>query len=189
VKPGRLHSAWVAHAPGAQQLATRSCRAAVCGACSRAGPVTSVLNTSERAPARHVRQGGGLPLRGALALELRRLRAAERQERLRAAVEREQLDVAAMNDRAYRRFVRQSLMQRLGLLRGVRPRAGAGGGARSAGPRAPLRHPMAVSPVLGGAGRRSRRSAGCCHRAAARAQAGACARTHARRLSLNGCRC
>jgi hypothetical protein len=87
-------------------------------------------------PPRAARQGGGLPLRGALALELRRLRAAERQERLRAAVEREQLDVAAMNDRAYRRFVRQSLMQRLGLLRGVRPRAGAGGGACSAPRRA-----------------------------------------------------
>lgn len=35
-------------------------------------------------------------------------------------MEREQLDVAAMNERAYRRFVRQSLMQRLNLLRGVR---------------------------------------------------------------------
>jgi len=149
-----------------------------------------VLIKMKRAPARRVRQAGGLPLRGALALELRRLRAAERQERLRAAVEREQLDVAAMNDRAYRRFVRQSLMQRLGLLRGVRPRAGAGGGARTAGPRAPLRHPMAAASmaavsVLDGAEQRERRSAGCCRRAAARAQAGRRARTHARRLYLD----
>ena len=39
-------------------------------------------------------------------------------------MEREQAHVAAMNERAYRRFVRQSLLQRLELLRRVRAPSG-----------------------------------------------------------------
>ena len=53
-------------------------------------------------------------------LELRRLRMAGAQAALRAAIEREQEEIMAMNDRAYRKFVRACLRQRLDIIKLVR---------------------------------------------------------------------
>ena len=65
-------------------------------------------------------QVDGRPGRAALMLAARRLRAMEAQARMRVAVEKEQTDIAAMNDRSYRKFARQCQRQRADTLKAVR---------------------------------------------------------------------
>ena len=65
-------------------------------------------------------QVDGRPGRAALVLAARRLRAVEAQARVRGAVEREQADIAAMNERAYRKFARQCIRQRAETAKAVR---------------------------------------------------------------------
>ena len=65
-------------------------------------------------------QVDGKPGRAALVLAARRLRAVEAQARVRAAVEREQADIGAMNERAYRKFARQCIRQRAETAKAVR---------------------------------------------------------------------
>lgn len=57
--------------------------------------------------------------KGKLLLELRMLKLADEQTKLRAAVEKEQEDVQLMNERNYRKFVRNCLRQRIEIIKQV----------------------------------------------------------------------
>ena len=57
--------------------------------------------------------------KGKLLLELRMLKLADEQTKLRAAVEKEEEDVQLMNERNYRKFVRNCLRQRIEIIKQV----------------------------------------------------------------------
>ena len=57
--------------------------------------------------------------RAALMVRLKRLKFADRQAQLQAMVEREQSELMAMTDRAYRAVARQCVRQRLDKMRAV----------------------------------------------------------------------
>ena len=105
-------------APILAQVDGRPGRAALVLAAMRLRATDVRVLDRESAPA--LAQVDGRPGRAALVLAARRLRAVEAQARLRAGVEREQAEITAMNERAYRKFARQCMRQRSETAKAVR---------------------------------------------------------------------